>query len=437
MKRTLLLIFSLVCVLTIGATPDNYRRAQRTELAGLHVKRAPFTLTASKATSAVPKVAATVGVAVAECPRLNATSLRAPKHAPGMKDLYGSYIEDTPGATDGLEPTIVCMPTEVGPYEYTDEETGEKIVLVNFSGLCQGVANVSGEYDPEEGTIFIPAQICFDDPSNVRVPKASLFGIESIDARGQLVLKAGITLRVQEDANGLYITMDEDEQVGWALYAEEGEWKGSVVGYAEYLTLNPTTHHLTYAYLDIGMPAAERLWYEGGQGSFVEDLGNEVFIHGWLGEYAIRLTVKDNGDIVLRNGQKAYYGISDRMWWSCYTFGSDRKMTIDPAVESPVIKNTAGTYIFGSNNEATGGINWDIFCWGYVGDNGQGKWTGVEYANVGLVPNAVWEELSGIEGAPSVSPRGESSVAYDLQGRRVSAAARGLFIQGGKKVLGR
>ncbi len=437
MKRTLLIIFSLVCVLTAGATPENNFRAQRTELAGRHVKRAPFTLTASNVSSAMTQADISCGVTVAESPRLNAGSLRAPKRLPAQNGLYGSYMEDTPGSTDGLEPTIVCMPAEVSPYEYTDEETGEHIVLVNLNGICQGVANVSGEYDPEEGTIFIPAQVCFDDPSNVRVPKASLFGIESIDAQGHLVLKAGITLRVQEDANGLYITMDEDEQVGWALYAEEGEWKGSVVGYAEYLTLNPTTHHLTYAYLDIGLPVTERLWYEGGQSSFVEDLGDEVLIHGWLGEYAIRLTVKDNGDIVLRNGQKAYYGISDHMWWSCYTFGSDRKLTIDPAVESPVIKNTAGTYIFGSNNAETGGINWDIFCWGYVGDDGQGRWTGVEFANVGLVPNAVWEDLNGIEEATSISPKGKSAVAYDLTGRRVSSAMRGLYIQAGKKILGR
>lgn len=432
MKRTLLLIFSLVCVLTAGATEGIRLSTSRTALAGQHAPRAAFTLTKAPAAFGTPTMAG--AVAASESPRLSATAAhRAPRHAPAMEGLFGAYVEDTPGTTDGIEPSLVCAQTELSLYEYTDPDTQEHITMVRLNGLCQGVADVCGEYDPEDGTLFIPSQICFEDPENMRVPKASLFGVESIDAQGHCVLGDGLLLRVEEDANGLYLTLDES-MAGWALYAEEGEFKGSVVGYGEALILNPATHFLSYESYDIGLPLDARHWEVCEQRSFVEDLGDEVFIHGWLGSYAIRLKVKDDGTIVLPNGQNAYYSITDRTWWSCYTFGSDRRLCTDPTVEIPVCQTGSGTYVFGAPVEGDPTkMTTDILCWGYISPyDDLGYWTGVEFAYISLVPNEVW--LEGVA-APQTGPVA-ATPAYDLNGRTLTAQnASGLFIQGGRKLI--
>ncbi|MCQ2293081.1 MAG: hypothetical protein MJZ54_03505 [Bacteroidaceae bacterium] len=423
MKKLLLITLTLLCAVTLSAATQVSRFK-------VNVKS---TLLQKANINKTQKCAAFAAQGI-KSPRLSANKAAAKRvvhHLPTLENLAGAYVEDTPGSNDGIDYATYCSSVDLVDTLAVDEESGEQY-NVAIHGLCQGIADVLGQYDPEDGTLTIPAQYCYYNEEDLQVTLAYIVGIAEITEQGYNTSDV-LVLRVEEDENGFYITLDPDYEIGWGIVCEEGQYANYIVGVGDDLVLNPANYATEFSTIDITLPDSEKAWEDNEAYVFLEDLGDELIVHGFCGGYNNSLTVKGEGELAFRTGQKVVYSEGDGAWIGFYTFDEDGWFLCSDEHECPIVIGGSGTIYYGSVNEDNT-INWDYLCMGYYdheAEEPQGLWTGIEYAAVKLIP---WEVY--MEGVNTVlAPNANSNSRFNLQGQRVNTLNKGVNLWNGKKYL--
>lgn len=204
MKKLLLITLTLLCAVTLSAATQVSRFK-------VNVKS---TLLQKANINKTQKCAAFAAQGI-KSPRLSANKAaakRVVRHLPTLENLAGAYVEDTPGSNDGIDYATYCSSVDLVDTLAVDEESGEQY-NVAIHGLCQGIADVLGQYDPEDGTLTIPAQYCYYNEEDLQVTLAYIVGIAEITEQGYNTSDV-LVLRVEEDENGFYITLDPDYEIG-------------------------------------------------------------------------------------------------------------------------------------------------------------------------------------------------------------------------------
>ena len=198
MKKLLLLSLTLLCAVSLSAATQTVRiKNAQSNL----VQKATTTFSLNKNAQCANFMAQPIN-----SPRLAASKTaakRVVRHLPGVTDLRGSYVEDTPGSNDGIEYATACTSVEIRDTLVVDEETGEEY-NVYIEGFCQGIASVIGQYDPEDGTILIPMQYCYYDEEDEQVQLAHIAAFTEVTEEGYN-LADYLVLLVSEDENGFYV----------------------------------------------------------------------------------------------------------------------------------------------------------------------------------------------------------------------------------------
>ncbi len=426
MKKLLLLSLTLLCAVSLSAATRTVRFMNaQTSL----VQKATTTFSMNKNAKCASFTAQPIN-----SPRLAANKTAAKhvvRHLPSLKDLVGAYVEDTPGTTDGIEYSTSCSSVDIVDTLVVNEETGDQY-NVAIHGLCQGIADVLGQYDPEDGTIIIPSQYCYYNEEDPQVTLAYIVGVTEITEQGYNTSDL-LVLHVEEDENGFYITLDTDYEIGWGIVCEEGQYANYIVGVGDDLVLNPANYHMVYQTYNLNLPQVEQDWERHDCNAFVEDFGEELIVHGFCGEFVTSLTVTPDNSLTFRTGQNVYYSSGDGQWLGFYTFGDDGYMLCSDTHECPIIVGESGTIYYGDTDEE-GKIDWDYLAIGYYDKEDpepQGLWTGVEFAGIQLMPMDYY-----LEGVGTVlSPVASSKAAFNLQGQRVNTLGKGINLWNGKKYI--
>lgn len=428
MKKLLLLSLTLLCAVSLSAATQTVRiKNAQSNL----VQKATTTFSLNKNAQCASFMAQPIN-----SPRLAASKTaakRVVRHLPGVADLRGSYVEDTPGTNDGIEYATACTSVEIRDTLVVDEETGEEY-NVYIEGFCQGIASVIGQYDPEDGTILIPMQYCYYDEEDEQVQLAHIAAFTEVTAEGYN-LADYLVLLVSEDENGFYVELDKDSELGWCVICDEGDpnFAGFIIALGEDLVLNPANYHMIYQTYNLNLPKEEQSWERNDCSIFVEDLGDELLVHGFCGSFCNSLTVKGEGELTFRTGQNVHYSSRDGAWLGFYTFDDEGWFLCSDTYECPIVVGESGTIYYGDVNEEDK-INWDYLCLGYydkTDPESGGLWTGIEFAGIQMQPMEYY-----LEGVGTVlSPVATSKAAFNLQGQRVNTPGKGINLWNGKKYI--
>ena len=361
-----------------------------------------------------------------------ATSNKVVRHLPSVGELDGSYVEDTPGTNDGIEYATSCTSVEICDTLVVDEETGTEY-NVYIEGFCQGIASVIGQYDPEDGTILIPMQYCYYDEEDPQVQLAHIAAFTEVTPEGYN-LSDYLVLLVSEDENGFYVELDKDSEIGWCVICDEGDpnFAGFIIALGEDLVLNPANYHMIYQTYNLNLPESEQGWELNECNTFVEDLGDELRVHGFCGSFCNSLTVKGEGELKFRTGQNVYYNSRESAWLGFYTFDNEGWFLCSDTYECPIVVGESGTIYYGDVNE-DGNIKWDYLCLGYYDKtepDPDGLWTGIEFAGLKLMPMEYY-----MEGVGTVIKERPNNRTYNLQGQYIRKPDRGINIINGKKIV--
>ena len=419
MKRILIFTLVLFCSLFTYAFNDVNRFKVNTNKTA--VEKVDFT----KMLSCKPFIAQkSLTVAV--------TPNKVVRHLPSVGELDGSYVEDTPGTNDGIEYATSCTSVEIRDTLVVDEETGEEY-NVYIEGFCQGIASVIGQYDPEDGTILIPMQYCYYDEEDPQVQLAHIAAFTEVTPEGYN-LSDYLVLLVSEDENGFYVELDKDSEIGWCVICDEGDpnFAGFIIALGEDLVLNPANYHMIYQTYNLNLPESEQGWELNECNAFVEDLGDELRVHGFCRSFCNSLTVKGDGELVFRTGQNIYYSSADGAWLGFYTFDNEGWFLCSDTYECPIVVGESGTIYYGDVNE-DGKIKWDYLCLGYYDKtepDPDGLWTGIEFAGLEMMPMDYY-----LEGVGTVLKETRVNRTYNLQGQYLRKPDRGINIINGKKIV--
>lgn len=346
--------------------------------------------------------------------------------APAQTDIYGDWIEDYTDEADGVNQLTCCGGVTLR--EYIDEET--QAPYVELDGLCGGWADVLAEYDPEEGTLTIPQQYCWDhEEYGLFIISGVTEWLETGGAKlGELVL------RVYEDEYGMYIAIDEEVSKGWAVIMTEGEYAQSAWTMGEDLALNPANYYGAYLRLDADEKGnwAEKP-EEATEPLYVEMSAHGIVYHGFMGMSTLQIDLDEEGYATYANAQPmVYYGPQNGFFrMRGFAMEDGKLLPEETEYHYPVLFTETGDMYLADLPEDPDAKDLDWEAWVIM--NSEGYWTGSQFACY-IAYTRENAETNGVNTVLAPTADTESSL-YTVDGKLATGLKSGLMLRGGKKFI--
>lgn len=431
MKKLLLVFLSLAVVLGVQAQDKKFRslEGQLPTVVSYNKAQKPLAQRVNKAFQGMP-----VSPEMLQAGRMGQSrmyvkglSAKTMKKLPAQaSDLYNTYVEDFTAETD-VTNYMVSHGVEVSEAIYED------VPYIYFEGLCGGDAYVAGEYDPEDGTIVISRQICYEDPD---YGKLGISGVTEISDESMSL--GDLVLQVQEDELGTFITLGEG-MAGWVIQLtqdipEQGITAGEIWNFSTDLVLNVANYYET-KYVVVSEDAD---WEEDeALPVFVEEIGDEtltnVAFHGFTGNGTVYADVDANGTATLPTGQMLAYHptYGDICLYAWAREGNSIKLDYD--IESiPVIMLRDGRILLAKETEVDEEAGTFKPDWAYftLGLYGKGYFYPI-MCDCLFVPREMYEEGVGtVLATPATAGK-----SYTIDGKLATDAVKGIKLSKGSKTL--
>lgn len=383
----------------------------------------------------------------------------AQKNRRAVADVEGTYILNYDNyAGDFTASSSFTISAESGSTKVTNVETDVDDVdfsyNVRLNDFSLEGAVAYGLYDETEGTILIPAQCIGNESEYGRV---ILSGVTK-DATGS-PKHIGFDIILTMEADGSISFYDFAEELAAAGYADEymSGWYSYLPDYAEGgawnfgydVELYVPNNNMFANECHVGN-AGWSAWEWKNYPIYVEDYGNELVVHNFLGKIPLSMVV--NGEqceitlpVKIYDYEHETYGPA-QIWIFDETDPTGNTLTCSGKIIGKAFQDEDGKgYRFydveyrdawtdaqGEHEAGNYLVNPTYFLLGAINSEGYGVWgVGGEYRYVDFYLSA---EGTGIN---NVKAEGKAAVGktYNLMGQEVTASTKGLVIRDGKKFI--